>query len=68
MVAFAQCEPGRQAKVVTSGVSRVVGRTGTIVEVARVKRATDTAVRELVVVDVPGHGEVTVGPGDLELM
>lgn len=63
-----QCVPGTQARIVTSGVPRVRGKTGTIVEVSRVKRNAADALRDLITVDVPGHGDVVVGPGDLELL
>jgi len=62
------CVPGQQAKIVRSGVARVVGKTGTIVEVSRIKRPPSGALKDAVTVDVPGHGEVVVGPGDLEVV
>jgi hypothetical protein len=46
----------------------VVGKTGTIVEVSRIKRPPDSSLRDAVTVDVPGHGEVTVAPGDVEIV
>jgi hypothetical protein len=61
------CVPGHQAKILRSGVARVVGKTGTIVEVSRIKRPPSAALKDAVTVDVPGHGEVVVGPGDLEV-
>ena len=33
-----ECIPGRRARVVQTGVARVVGKTGTIVEVSRIRR------------------------------
>lgn len=61
------CVPGRQAKVLKSGVARVVGKTGHIVEVSRVRRPPTGPLREEVTVDVPGHGEVVLAPGDIEV-
>jgi hypothetical protein len=61
------CVPGHQAKILRSGVARVVGKTGTIVEVSRIKRPPSGALKDAVTVDVPGHGEVVVAPGDLEV-
>lgn len=62
-----QCIPGRRARIVSTGVARVQGRTGTIVEVSRIKRGSDP-LQDLVTVDVEGHGDVVVRPGDLEVV
>lgn len=62
------CVPGRQAKVIKSGVARVIGKVGHIVEVSRVRRPPTGPLRDQVTVDVPGHGEVAVGPGDVEVL
>lgn len=62
------CVPGRQAKVLKSGVARVVGKVGHIVEVSRVRRPPTAALREQVTVDVPGHGEVVLQPSDVEVL
>jgi len=62
------CVPGHQAKVLNSGVARVRGKIGTIVEVSRVRRPPSAPLQDKVTIDVPGHGEVVVGPGDLELV
>ena len=62
------CVPGQSAKILRSGVARVIGKTGTIVEVSRIKRPADAPLRDAVTVDVPGHGEVTVAPGDVEIV
>jgi len=35
--------------------------------VSRIKRPPSGALKESVTVDVPGHGEVVVAPGDLEV-
>jgi hypothetical protein len=46
----------------------VVGKTGTIVEVSRIKRPPSGPLRDAVTVDVPGHGEVVVAPDDLSIV
>jgi hypothetical protein len=61
------CVPGVQAKILRAGVARVVGKTGTIVEVSRIRRPPTGSLRDLVTVDVPGHGEVAIAPGDVEI-
>jgi hypothetical protein len=61
------CVPGVQAKILRSGVPRVVGKVGWVVEVSRVRRPPTGPLQDRVTVDVPGHGEITVGPEDLEL-
>jgi hypothetical protein len=63
-----ECVPGRQAKVLTSGVVRVVGKVGHIVEVSRVRRPPTGPLRDEVTVDVPGHGEVVLAPGDVVVL
>jgi hypothetical protein len=68
MAEINECVPGRQAKVLSSGVARVVGKTGHIVEVSRVRRPPTGPLKDLVTVDVPGHGEVVLSPGDVELV
>ena len=62
------CVPGHQAKIVRSGVARVVGKTGTIVEVSRIKRPPSAPLKDAVTVDVPGHGEIVVAPADVEIV
>lgn len=62
------CVPGRRARVVQTGVARVAGKTGTIVEVSRIRRPPSGPLRDRVTVDVPGHGEIAVEPGDLEVL
>ena len=42
--------------------------TGTVVEVPRPKRPPDAPLKDAVTVDVPGHGEIAVSPGDLEIV
>jgi hypothetical protein len=51
-----------------TGVARVVGKTGTIVEVSRVQRPPGGALQDRITVDVPGHGEVVLNPADLEVL
>jgi hypothetical protein len=62
------CVPGQRAKILRAGVARVVGKTGTIVEVSRIRRPPTGALKDEVTVDVPGHGEVAVAPADLEIV
>lgn len=62
-----QCIPGTEARIVTSGVPRVRGKTGLIVEVSRVKRKPSDPLLDRITVDVPGHGDVVVAPEDLEI-
>jgi hypothetical protein len=61
------CVPGRRVTVVRSGVARVKGKAGTIVEVSRIKRPATAPLQDSVTVDIPGHGEIVVTPGDLEM-
>ena len=61
------CVPGSQAKILQSGVARVIGKTGAIVEVSRIRRPPRGPLKDQVTVDVPGHGEVVVAPADLEM-
>jgi hypothetical protein len=68
MATVDECVPGRRAKVGTTGVARIRGKTGTIVEVSRIRRPPGTPLVDKVMIDVPGHGEVVVGPGDLEVL
>jgi hypothetical protein len=61
------CVPGSQVTIRKSGVPRVVGKTGVIVEVSRTRRPPTGPLRDQVIVDVPGHGEISLRPEDLEL-
>ena len=62
------CVPGRRARVLQTGVARVVGKTGTIVEVSRVRRPPTGPLQDRIMLDVPGHGEVVLSPADLEVL
>ena len=62
------CVPGQQAKILRSGVARVVGKQGTIVEVSRIRRPPSGPLKDEVTVDVPGHGEISLGPADVEIV
>ena len=62
------CIPGRRARVRSSGVVRMVGKVGTIVELTRMKRGASDPVKDIVTVDIPGHGEAVVAPADLEIV
>jgi hypothetical protein len=62
------CVPGRQAKILKCGVRRVIGKAGVIVEVSRVKRTLEAPLRDLVTVDVMGHGPVVVTPDEVEIV
>lgn len=62
------CVPGVEVKILRSGVARVVGKTGTVVEVSRIRRPATGPLQDKVTVDVPGHGEVTVTPADVDLV
>jgi hypothetical protein len=62
------CVPGRQAKILKSGVGRVVGKVGHVVEVSRVRRPPTGPLLDQVTVDVPGHGEVVLAPADVEVL
>jgi hypothetical protein len=51
-----------------SGVGRVAGKTGTIVEVSRIRRPATGPLQDRVTVDIPQHGEVVVKPDDVEVL
>ena len=63
-----QCIPGTEARIVNTGVSRVKGKTGTIVEVTRIKRKASDPLVDRITVDVPGHGDVVLAPADVEIV
>jgi hypothetical protein len=62
------CVPGSEARILTTGVPRVKGKTGVIVEVSRIKRKPSDPLRDRITIDVPGHGDVVVSPEDLEIV
>ena len=62
------CVPGRQARIRQTGVGRVAGKTGTIVEVSRIRRPPTGPLQDRVTVDIPAHGEVVVKPDDVEVL
>jgi hypothetical protein len=62
------CIPGREARVLRTGVARVVGKTGTIVEVSRIRRPATGPLKDRVTLDVPGHGEIGLSPADIEVL
>ena len=62
------CVPGTQVRILRSGVARVVGKTGVIVEVSRVRRSAAAALRDQITVEVPGHGEIVLVPEDIEMV
>ena len=68
MAGIDECVPGRRAHVRQTGVARVADKTGTIVEVSRICRPPGSALKERVTLDIPGHGEVTFSPGDIEVL
>ncbi len=68
MAGIDECVPGRRARVRQTGVARVADKTGTIVEVSRICRPPGGALKERVTLDIPGHGEVTFSPGDIEVL
>ena len=61
------CIPGSGAKILRSGVARVVGKSGLIVEVSRIRRPPTGPLKDQVTVDVPGHGEIALAPADIEI-
>jgi len=62
------CIPGRRARVLQTGVARVTGKIGTIVEVSRIRRPPSGPLKDRVTLDVPGHGEVAFTPSDIEVL
>jgi hypothetical protein len=68
MATFNDCVPGSQVRVLGSGVPRVRGKTGVIVEVSRSRRSPADPLVERVTVDIPGHGDVVLAPADVEIL
>jgi hypothetical protein len=62
-----ECVPGRRARIRQTGVARVAGKTGTIVEVSRIRRPPTGPLQDRVTVDIPAHGEIVVTPDDVEI-
>lgn len=62
------CIPGHRVRVLHTGVARVVGKTGTIVEVTRTRRPASGPLVDRITLDVPGHGEIVVSPPDIEIL
>ena len=62
------CVPGRQARIRQTGVSRVAGKTGIIIEVSRIRRPPTGPLQDRVTVDIPAHGEIVVTPDDIEVL
>ncbi len=63
-----ECVPGRRARIRQAGVARVAGKTGTIVEISRVRRPPTGSLLDRVTVDIPAHGEIVVTPDDVEIL
>lgn len=63
-----QCIPGTEARILGSGVPRVKGKTGLIVEVSRIKRKPSDRLQDRITIDVPGHGDVVLAPEELEIV
>lgn len=63
-----ECVPGLHASILRSGVARVIGKTGMIIEVSRIKRSEADPLVDLVTVDIPRHGPVVVSPGDIAIV
>ena len=63
-----ECVPGRQVRIRQAGVARVAGKTGTIVEVSRVRRPPAGSLQDRVTVDIPAHGEIVVTPDEVEVL
>lgn len=63
-----RCIPGTTVRLVKSGVSRVAGKTGRIVEVSRIQRLPTDPLLDQITVEVEGHGDVVVSPADVDLV
>lgn len=63
-----ECVPGRRARIRQAGVARVAGKTGTIVEVSRIRRPPTAPLQDRIILDIPTHGEVVVAPDDLDIL
>jgi hypothetical protein len=63
-----ECVPGRRVRIRQAGVARVAGKTGTIVEVSRIRRPPTAPLQDRITVEIPTHGEVVVTPDDLDVL
>lgn len=63
-----RCIPGTTVRIVTTGVPRVSGKTGTIVEVSRIQRRSTDPLIDRITVEVEGHGDIVVAPGDVDIV
>ena len=63
-----ECVPGRSARIRQAGVARVAGKTGTIVEVSRIRRPPTGPLQDRVTLDIPAHGEIVVTPEDVDVL
>lgn len=63
-----RCIPGTTVRIVKTGVSRVSGKTGTIVEVSRIQRSKSDPLVDRITVDVEGHGDIVVSPDDVDVV
>ena len=63
-----RCIPGTTVRIVKTGVPRVSGKTGTIVEVSRIQRRPRDPLIDRITVEVEGHGDVVVAPGDVDIV
>jgi hypothetical protein len=63
-----RCVPGTTVRILKSGVPRVSGKTGTIVEVSRIQRRRTDPLVDRITVDVEGHGDIVVTPDDVDIV
>ncbi len=63
-----RCIPGTTVRLVKSGVPRVSGKTGRIVEVSRIQRHSTDPLSDQITVEVEGHGDVVVSPEDVDIV
>jgi hypothetical protein len=63
-----RCVPGTTVRILKSGVPRVSGKTGTIVEVSRIQRRRSDPLVDRITVDVEGHGDIVVAPDDVDIV
>ena len=63
-----RCIPGTTVRIIKTGVPRVSGKTGTIVEVSRIQRSRTDPLIDRITVDVEGHGDIVVTPADVDVV